>query len=339
MAETLPPKWLQLQVTVRDRAVGQPVPFFDLEAQSGDSTQQLRTDSAGVVELKVPKGQPVEFYWGTGVRLDRLSAAQQEFASKLPEDLLRQYAESQEAKRPSVSHRWEGESSGAVELLASVGPTWFVDVQTRPGVAPPLLSGLKAKLRYAESLLSPVPEQALAYNDVLWVRFPELPVWKTQEGQDLQLILQDEAGLFQGAATVSRMSGFTPHPLPVLLEQCSAFVGTVSDDSGTVVQGVTVRAQAPGEERTLRTGSKADGRYRIQSLEPKLWTLYVSDPRFELFERAVTLRPGVEEVQDISLVRKRGGGRVAGTITSQSGTFEGWVFFFLEGLDGTTFWR
>lgn len=334
---------VQLRVTVRDQAAGQLVPFFDLQARFGDTTEKLRTDREGALQFEVPAGQPVEFFWGNGIQLSRLGSHELEFVgSVFPEDFV-QLGGVKEALTSTFSHHWEGRAEGdstsEVELLASVGPTWFVDVQTRPGVAPPLLFGLKAKLRYAESLLSPAPEQVLAYDDVLWVRFPELPVWKTQEGQDLLLILQDEDGLFRGAATVSRKSGFNPHPLPVLLERCSAFVGTVSDDSGTVVQGVTVRAQAPGEERTFRTGSKADGRYRIQSLEPKLWTLYVSDPRFEPFERAVTLRPGMEEVHDISLVRKRGGGRIAGTITSQSGIFEGWVFFFLEGLDGTTFWR
>lgn len=90
--------------------------------------------------------------------------------------------------------------------------------------------------------------------------------------------------------------------LPVTVAaQDGEITGTVTDDTGGVLPGVTVEASAETAAAARLTVTDADGRYALAALPPGSYAVTFVLPGFERAERAVELTAGGSAMLDVSL--------------------------------------
>jgi hypothetical protein len=94
--------------------------------------------------------------------------------------------------------------------------------------------------------------------------------------------------------------------------------------------------QQGGETRLERTDPS--GHYSFLAVLPGEYVQFVRDTQYRPWSRELVLGAGVES-HDITLVARPPGGRLAGRITSATGTYAGRVVLFLQGLDDQDVWQ
>ena len=90
--------------------------------------------------------------------------------------------------------------------------------------------------------------------------------------------------------------------------------GTVTDASGAVVAGATVKATSVGTGRSVEATTDADGNYSILSLQPGRYQVQVSQANFKTTQQEITL----EVAQNANLVFALEAGAVSETVTITS---------------------
>lgn len=227
------------------------------------------------------------------------------------------------------------------ELLASPGPTYFLDFEPPEGYAADGFEAAIVGFRY-ESLAARrarEPVHAGRRPGTAWVRF-ERPDELVYEDEDWvwQLELVSTDGAWVGKALVPWVRGVWKEPVHVELARQTSLSGSILDTGGRPLPGITVRMQEEGGERTHHRRSDAEGRYLFELLEPGTYVLYVRDDHHVPWKKAIAL-PGGPAAEDITLTPRPPGGPVRGRVTSATGSYREWTFLFLEGEGDQDVWR
>lgn len=344
-----------LRIRVVDSDAREPVPFFALDARSEREQRSFVTGIAGAASWAAALLGPLEFNW----REDGVAQPDASFESSsepagasgaatpslaaLPvvktawlTSLDR--AKEQAAERAHVE-TWEfTDASDEHTLVVAVGPTWILSPTLPDGLALDAQLPLTAALRRTDYESWKVTTSVQRTGDVLWVRFDSTDVAPLAAGHALLLELRSQDGMWTGQAAVERSTGFTPEPLTIKLEACATVSGHVHDAHGDPIRGQVVSFQYAGAEETAHAMTDAAGFYRATWLRPGFGTAYVADPAFESFEHQLVLQAATNHELDITLLERAGGGVLSGVIESATGTFQGRVFLFVDGVEGTSYW-
>lgn len=234
-------------------------------------------------------------------------------------------------------------ASDALRIPVAMGPTYFVRTTLPPGIGADgvmaLLGALPDDLYYLREFapnasLRPVPGEP----DLLWCRFGR-PI---AVARDLpMLVVAGQAGSWQGKAAVKQVIGAQREPVVVVIDSPAVVRGTVRRRSGVPRPNLFVELALGERAGFLRMTSRTDddGRYEFDGVQPGPARLEVATEDVEPWREALALRPGALVERDITLVDRRLGGMVAGTITTDSGEAFLTCSVVLRSRDDTSVWR
>ncbi|MBL8747775.1 MAG: sigma-70 family RNA polymerase sigma factor [Planctomycetes bacterium] len=284
-----------LRGSVRHEATGQPVPFCAVSLRDAEGREDLVADRDGC--FRSSRAFAAEARWCV-----ERSAAVDEWVP------LAQFVR-----------------DGSLDVTTSVGPTWFVATTLPAGERP---AGVLATLlprdqhdlaRVRARALSTAPlREVPGEPGIFWCRFRAEPS-RSEAGCLLQLGTDD--GLWYGSAAVPRLVGVAPSPIAIVLAQAGVVHGVVRDTTGAPCSGLEVTVARLGAERvdTAVACTDAQGRYRISHVLPGPASLEVNGEAIESWRRSVDVPAGRACEHDATVVTRRIGGAIEGTVTTDSG--------------------
>lgn len=227
--------------------------------------------------------------------------------------------------------------SGACDLSVNLGPTFLLDFSCPPDCVAEDFEAEYAPLddqftSHAKRRAEPSAEPRL------WVRFPyESP--SASDSPTWQLRLRSANGIWSGSADVPFVLGVHDVPVHIDLVEHGTLEGRVVDQNGAPLPDMYVHMQSNALDAKALARTDADGNYRFDLLAAGRYALFVKDTDHYPYEAAQLIRAGERHVADIALDARPPGGSLKGRLTSTTGTFQGRVVIFLEGLDDQDVWR
>ena len=328
-----------LRAQVVDQDTGEVLPYFDVTLFDPNQGR------SGLVATTNAQGQA---HWATVQKQGKLR-----FLMSDQEKLRRPKS------APFLSRTFDPDGSagpkdgqaGPFELTVTTGPTCWLECELPDGYAwsdfsAQLTSGrvLTAKSRGRGGYPSPVrpPMPGLLHPKLPWVRFHLSP--RFFDLGWVQVTSSDNR--WKGGAWLTRLQGQNPKPLPIRLQPATHARGHFACDTMEEQDWVVVRleemapTEAPLARRSYDGGADSDGQFRFENIEPGEYILRTVDKAWFPFETQVTVRPGDNDFGSFALRARRKAGRIAGRVTSTSGSFEGVCHISLSGVvdvDGAPF--
>jgi hypothetical protein len=214
-------------------------------------------------------------------------------------------------------------------LSLASGPTYRVSFTPTTG---PDVNGIRLRLfleneegEGGSTLLEPLRAQEPYWHEgeEYWVRFRAIDEAFTR-GRRIEARSRD--GLWSGRAGATVAVGQSAQPVVIQLEACGVVRGHVTA-AGAPIAGVVVTFQVqadPGQKRPYTATERTDGNgdYRIEFVRPGDARMNLTSLTCEASSRNVALHSGETLVQDFDLKPLPTVGRVAGTVVSETGTYE-----------------
>lgn len=333
-------------------STGQGVPFYRFQASSSASESEwLETAEDGSFSSRVAHAAELEVSLPGAVPPEPLALPDPE------DEALAPPREQQGAAIVSAVAPIAGGLSAAMEREAlkdvrelvlssepavievALGPTYLLDFELPQGHGyahddfDATIVGVKYEsLRERRALLGVNAEPRP------WVRFPQPDKEVFLEPWDWRLELLSHDGRWAGKAVTDWVHGVHEQRVAIELVTHTRLAGVVRDEKGRALDGIGVRLQEEGGERTHYRKTDAAGEYTFELLEPGAYAQYIQDDHFLPWKETVAL-PGGETLNDVTLTSRPPGGSIAGRITSATGKFTGRVFLFLEGEGDQNVWR
>ncbi len=306
--------------TVVDEATGEPLPFYKVTLiEAGDSPATRDRTS----------GADGELHWPAGPQKGELR-----FRMKDREKLRR-------SRSAPLLHR-NGESEPQpFRLAVPTGPTCWIQMELPEGTgwddfSATLQTGRalpdqQARMGgYPTPLRPPMP--GLRHPKLPWVRFHLPPAF--QDIGWVQLSSHDQK--WKGGAWLEPLHGQVSEPLVIELTPTTSVRGHFACDTMEEQDWVVLElvGQAPpegfGRLPTYDGHAGDDGNFQFLDVEPGAYVLKTVDKAWFPWERKVLVRPGENDLGSFPLRARRIAGRVAGTVTSTSGTYEGFCHISLS---------
>ncbi|MDZ4771906.1 MAG: carboxypeptidase-like regulatory domain-containing protein [Planctomycetota bacterium] len=160
-------------------------------------------------------------------------------------------------------------------------------------------------------------------SESAWIRFPALDETLTRARR---IEARSRDGLWSGAANATVAVGEATQPVRIEMEACGIVKGRVTCAGAAAVEVVVVFRAEPdkgqGRAYTVSTRTDSSGNYKLEFVRPRSATMRLTSLLYEPTTRDIELIAGETTVQDFDLVGLPTVGRVAGTILSESGTYE-----------------
>ncbi len=236
-------------------------------------------------------------------------------------------------QRRAVARRVVQITGGESTLAIAVGPTYRLRV-TGPVVFD--WADLRASLQSKAD--APWQEASVrGESGGAWVRFADVPEGAVGEhaAQDWRLVVRHASGLWIGQVAVGDVVQGSPSELAVPLRSVARLSGRIEGADNLHGVQISVRSELAGRASrwTLPAG---DGSYSIAHMEPGAYTMDVTSPMGRPWTTRLELAPGETLEQPVELVQASDAGRLAGTIHSQTGAYDGQLLVFLRDGEGRT---
>jgi hypothetical protein len=219
-----------------------------------------------------------------------------------------------------------------VSSAIAVNNSAFTSIQTEPNVAltlramrdnAPLPSGRPVLSRASTGslVLALDTENTLFFSSDDGRHWKGIPAQWT--GRAIKVNLSSPAismpqyaaqGSGTGVVTANAMAAAAPAAPAVGMN--GSLSGTLTDASGAVISGASVALSDASRQAVRNATTDASGRYFLDSLAPGMYQLQAQAPGFESSERAVTVAPAQQAVDNLQLKV----GSVAETVTVESAT-------------------
>lgn len=326
---------LQVHGSVRHEVTGQPVPFAAVSLRDGEGREDLVADRDG--RFASTRAFAADARWSVERGAAALRGAVAARSAAAPEPA------------PGEDDGWAPVEAflrdGSLELAASVGPTWLVATtlprETRAADVQAVLArrggtdlARGPRRAHQTAALHEVPGEP----GIFWCRFRAEPL-RSEAGCTLHLGTND--GLWHGSTPVPNLVGVAAAPVAVVLESTGVVRGVVRDSTGAPCSGLEVVVARIDAERVDASVAFTDreGRFAIVHVPPGPASMEVNGERIEPWRRPVDVSAGRVIEQDVTVVTRRNGGVIEGTVTTDSGVPFTCCTVILKSRADTSVWR
>lgn len=228
------------------------------------------------------------------------------------------------------------EASGATELALSSGPTFRLALSTQAAAFDRLEASIVGDgfADFSDDLrtrqVAPVREPDANCIDP-WVRFASSPSGADHAEAKWRLILRDDAGLWRGSAPIDDVASTDAPLVPVDLLATGLIEGRVEGVITEQLSRVTVALYATGNRESLLQWTEVaeDGRFALRWVTPGTYDVRIAAPAQADQWQTTTVLASESSKLDCRFEPTVNFGPVAGSITSDSGSYGGQLLVFL----------